>query len=336
MTVTTTRKALAWGHGCLAVQSLGGMLGPVAFILPDGRMVSPLHVAPWGNDPQRASLPVVLRELRGEWPCVPFGADAGRSLASGWSAAAEAFDGADLPHGYGSNSHWEWSTCDDHEICLVCKYPEDHAIRMLRRRIVPDPQNPAVDITLDIEVRRDCRLPIGLHPTFRLPSRQGCVRIEPSAYDRVFSFPGAVEPGAGLFAPDRIWESLKYVQSASETLIDATRVPMAETGEDLLQLAGCDGHVTLHYLSEGFSAALSWQKEHFPSLLLWFSLRGRSAYPWSGRHLALGVEPVASAFDLGPSVSTADNPLSRSGVSTSISFTAGETFSTKYRISVGV
>ncbi len=334
MSAETTRRALAWAHGCLSVQSLGGMLGPVLFLLPDGRQVSPLQVAPWGNEPQRKTLPEILQELRGEWPCVPFGSDASRTLPSGWPATGESFDGAGVPHGHGSNVQWTWGACDDRQITLECRYPESHPIRLLRRRITPDPNAAAVDLTLEIEARRPCRLPIGLHPTFRLPNRSGSVVIEPGAYDQVWSFPGDVEPGAALFSPDRQWPSLSKVETRDGATIDASRVPLAEDTEDLLQLKGIDGSLALHYRDEGFRALLAWQKEHFPSLLLWFSNRGRKAYPWNGRHVALGVEPVASAFDLGPAVSTADNPIAASGVATAIAFEPGQTFTTRYRLSV--
>lgn len=334
MSAVTTRRALAWAHGSLAVQSIGGMLGPVLFLLPDGRQVNPLHVAPWGNDPEREVLPEILQELRGEWPCVPFGSDADRKLPAGWSATGESFDGAGVPHGHGSNAHWGWGACDDQQITLECLYPDTHPIRLLRRRIVPDPNAAAIDIALEIEARRSCRLPVGLHPTFRLPSRPGSVAIEPGGYDRVWSFPGDVEPGASLFPPDRQWPSLGKVGTRSGAAIDASRVPLDVETEDLLQLSGIDGSLALHYRDEGFRARLTWQKEHFPSLLLWYSNRGRKAYPWNGEHLALGVEPVAAAFDLGPAVSTAANPLAASGVATAIAFEPGETFTTRYRLSV--
>ncbi len=334
MSVQTTRRALAWAHGCLSVQSLGGMLGPVLFLLPDGRQVSPLQVAPWGNDPERETLPEILRELRGEWPCVPFGSDADRSLPDGWSATGESFEGAGVPHGHSSNVHWAWGACDDRQITMECRYPENHPIRLLRRRIVPDPHAAAIDLTLEIEARRSCRLPIGLHPTFRLSARPGSVAIEPGAYDRVWSFPGDVEPGAALFAPDRQWPSLGKVETREGAMLGASQLPLVEETEDLLQLSGIDGTLVLHYRDEGFRARLSWQKEHFPSLLLWYSNRGRKAYPWNGRHVALGVEPIASAFDLGSAVSTGDNPIAASGVVTAIAFEPGQTFTTRYRLSV--
>jgi hypothetical protein len=330
----TTRRALAWAHGCLSVQSLGGMLGPVLFLLPDGRQVSPLQVAPWGNDPERETLPEILKELRGEWPCVPFGSDASRTLPAGWSVDGESFDGAGVPHGHSSNVHWAWGACDDRQIAMECHYPENHPIRLLRRQIVPDPNAPSIDITLEIEARRPCRLPIGLHPTFRLPSRPGSVTIEPGAHDRVWSFPADVEPGAALFSPDRQWLSLGKVETRKGVMLDASQVPLVEETEDLLQLSGIDGSLALHYRDEGFRARLTWQNEHFPSLLLWYSNRGRKAYPWNGRHVALGVEPIASAFDLGPAVSTGDSPIAGSGVATAIAFEPDQTFTTRYRLSV--
>ena len=58
------RHAIAWAHGMASVQSLGGMLGPVTFLLPDGRQVSPLHVAPWFDDPSRKDQPPILQDLR--------------------------------------------------------------------------------------------------------------------------------------------------------------------------------------------------------------------------------------------------------------------------------
>ncbi|NRP20326.1 hypothetical protein LPJGGPFB_03585 [Ensifer adhaerens] len=330
----TRRRGLAWAHGCLAVQSLGGMLGPVTFLLPDGRQVSPLHVAPWGGDPNRTALPPILQELRGEWPCVPFGSDGSRPLPKGWSDTGESFVGADVPHGHGSNVHWNWGDCDDRQIVLTCSYPEDHPVRQLRRSIVPDPNDAAIDITLEIEVRRPCRLPIGLHPTFRLTPRPGSVRLEPGKYNEAHSFPGDVEPGAALFAPGGRWSKLQSVDARDGTAVDATSVPLDQNAEELLQLVGIDGAIALHYRDEGFRVCLTWQKEHFPSLLLWYSNRGRTAYPWEGKHLALGVEPVCAAFDLGPAVSTADNPVASPASPTSLSFHPDQPFITRYRLSV--
>ncbi len=67
---------IAWSHGRAQVQSLGAMVGPIDFDLGQGHVVRPMAVAPWGDDtgPDHDALPGILKRLRGEWPCVPFGA----------------------------------------------------------------------------------------------------------------------------------------------------------------------------------------------------------------------------------------------------------------------
>jgi hypothetical protein len=50
----------------------GGMLAPVRFRL-GGREVSPYSLSPWKPDEVTADLPVLLKHLRGDFFCLPFG-----------------------------------------------------------------------------------------------------------------------------------------------------------------------------------------------------------------------------------------------------------------------
>ena len=117
-------------------------------------------------------------------------------------------------------------------------------------------------------------------------------------------------------------------------MVDASRLPFAGDVEELLQIQGLDGTVALVNHAEGYRARLSWQKEHFPSLLLWMSNRGRKFEPWNGRHVALGIEPICSPFGLGPATALADNPIAASGTPTALDFSADHTFVARYRIEV--
>ena len=54
--------------------------------------------------------------------------------------------------------------------------------------------------------------------------------------------------------------------------------------------------------------------------------------PWTGRHVAIGVEPICSPFGLGPATALADNPIARAGTSTALSFRRDLPFVTRYRI----
>ena len=78
------RQALAWPHGIVSVESLGGMVGPTVFVLPDGRQIAPFQIAPWADEAGTEDIPPILQRLRGEWPCVPFGSDGDRAAANGW------------------------------------------------------------------------------------------------------------------------------------------------------------------------------------------------------------------------------------------------------------
>lgn len=328
----TRRHAIAWAHGVAAVQGLGGMLGPVTFLLPDGRQVSPLHVAPWFDAPDRKEQPPILQELRGEWPCVPFGADGPRLLPDGWSEAGESFDGAGVPHGHSSNAEWVFTNIGPDRVEMVCDYPETHPVRRLTRRIAADPQAPALDITLTVEARRPCRLPIGLHPTLRLPL-DGTAVLEPPPFREGRVFPLDVEPGQGLLRPDARFASLAAIPDREGGTVSLARLPLAENTEELVQLCGVTGGFRSSH-PDGWAVTLDWDADHFPSVLLWISNRGRRHAPWNGRHVALGVEPVCAAFDLGPAVSTAPNPISAAGIATAREFIPEQPFITRYCIGV--
>jgi hypothetical protein len=255
-------------------------------------------------------------------------------LAPGWDTRGETFLGADLHHGPSSNETWKWIDGPPGTLGLRLDYPESHPIERVTRHIIPDPNAPAIDFVFSIVVRRDCLLPIGLHPVFRLPHESGSLVLSPGRYSHARTFPGTLEPSAALFAQDVRFDRLEVAPRRDGGTIDATRLPFSKDAEDLLQLIDIDGEMTLHYANEGFRATLAWDRAHFPSLLLWFSNRGRKDYPWLGRHVALGVEPICSAFDLGPAISTGSNPIALAGTPTARQFRKDEEFVTRYRISV--
>ena len=132
--------------------------------------------------------------------------------------------------------------------------------------------------------------------------------------------------------PNQIFKTLEDIAGRNGQHIDATQLPLEVECEELLQVAGTAGEARLYFTAEEYAVQLNWQKEHFASLLLWYSNKGRRAYPWNGRHQALGMEPICGAFDLGPSQSKADNPISKRGTPTTMRFEPENLFETKYRI----
>lgn len=287
-------RTLAWPHGRAELQRLGAMLAPVVFSAPGRRDFAPLQVAPWADEPGADALPGILRRLRGEWPCVPFGrTDRPVGLPEAW-AVREPSDA--FGHGYASNHAWRWhETGDPLALALVIEPPGP--LRRLTRSVRAVPDVPALEITLTIEVREACTLPIALHPTLRLDL--GRVELALPAHGPGVTYPVPAEAGVSRLAADRRFDRLAAVPCADGTPLDLTRYPLRVDTEELLQLRDLAGAVTLHYRDAGWALQLDWDRALLPDLMLWVSHRGRSHAPWNGRHLALGIEPVNGAFDLG-------------------------------------
>jgi hypothetical protein len=323
--------ALGWRFGALTVQRFGGMLGPLTFVLPDGRTASPLFISPWVAETPDSATPSVIAHLRGEWPCVPFGVRPDPTgFAPAWAAALEPVVDQRPLHGYGSNVDWQFTQVSASMLELACIYPDDDDVHSLTRRIRPVPDAPAVELSLTVRARRTMRVPIGLHFTF------GCARspiiVRPGKFAEGWTFPGPL--GASqAFAHDRRFDDLARVPGRVAGELDATRFPFDHPNEDVLQLTDVEGSCTLEYPAEAYRVTLAWNRTHFPSLLLWLSNRALKIPPWNGRTVALGVEPVCSAFGLGRGVSTHANPIAESGTNTAIEITAGQVFETTYRIS---
>ncbi|MBK1865266.1 hypothetical protein [Taklimakanibacter albus] len=286
---------IGWDHGLLAVDRFGGRLGPVLFVLPDGRQVAPLAVAPWFSEKVDLSLTPLFHRLRGEWPCVPFGKD--------------------VSHGYSASQEWDVLEASDSRIRLAIAYPDAHPIRRLERIIRPLPDRPAIDLELIIDTREDCRLPVGLHPT---------LGAGPWFID--------LPPETSVATPNSIIAPIASVPTSDGAFIDARHFPPDVPTEELLQVLEANGRVGLINKGEGYRLDLTWNEAHFPSLLLWISHRGLMMPPWNGRTTMLGVEPVCSAFDLGTTVAQGDNPIKDRGIATTLAFRAGETFRTQYRL----
>ena len=139
---------LTWDHGSADVQSLGAMLGPLSLRIGDERELEIMHVAPWAGMTRADTLPGIMRRLRGEWPCLPFGCtEAPRGLPAGWGTRApdDAWD-----HGYAANHHWRCVSATDTRIHLAIDYPAGSPIEHIEREIAADPHAPAVDITFRI------------------------------------------------------------------------------------------------------------------------------------------------------------------------------------------
>lgn len=296
------------------VSTTAGMLLEAVF-KRDGTTVAPFARAPWGPDPGRHR-PAHLDVLGAEFVAVPFGsAGAPEALQDEWHGLVPAAP-PDLPHGLPANTEWTLVAHDEAFVVLALDVPEGPVAR-LERRVALRSEAAAVDFQLTVHARRTGAVPVGLHPIFRLPLGAAALQVD-AAFERGFTYPGVVPPGAGVAAPGRGFALLDAVPAIDGGIVDLTRLPLGRPVEDVLLLTELSEPVTLRFGDDGSGAVLDWDRTLLPSVLLWLSDRALGGDPWDHRYRGLGVEPVVAAFDLPPETSVGANPLSDAGVATAI------------------
>ena len=320
------------------VQALGGGIRDAVFHLTNGESVSPLYRPPWrgSSDARMQELPKLLRELSAEWACVPFGMAGVRSdLPTDWQPASDAADWDQDPHGYGSNHDWHFSQMSESALKAEIEYPVESPVDRLVRNLWLDPNQPTIHIALTIYVSRPVKLPVGLHPVIDVAdfAPESCALDIPKAA-KAWTFPTDVEPERTRFAPDQRAADPSNLLT-TEGAADISKVPFPTETEDLVLLTHLDGSVGFVAPDKGYRVDIDWDRVILPNCLLWISNGGRKGFPWNGTNRAIGIEPVAAAFDLGPSYATSvDTPLSVQGISTAVAVTPEKPVSIDYRIDV--
>jgi hypothetical protein len=332
---------LEWAYGALDVHARGGMLGGVRLKVGPEQWIHPMYEAPWIGE-KLPYEPALLEHLRSEFVCVPFGGgysadavvDAWRPsmIAADPEGEIERSDDA-LPHGDCCVADWTLVSQTATGITIAVDYPESSPIARLTRSIQCDPTSAAIEFSLTIESRRQARRPLGLHPNIALPALAGALRIEPGAFQFGMVHPAGPETGVSRAVPGGIFEQLAAVPLAAGGAGRFDRLPFAHNTEEIVQLCGADGAVALFNDEDKTVYRLTWDARVLPSLLLWMSNRGRASVPWNGRNLCLGVEPVASAFDLGTGAALADNPIRQRGVATALTLDPARPTTIRYRFS---
>lgn len=288
-----------------------------AEFLLDGRWVNPF----WGPAfPDSAD--EFLHALQGDFFCVPFGAPTAPVLsAPQWQGSWQHVQGTgNWQHGPTSHMTWQVNRADKEGIelslpdCGLC------GISGITRNITAAGR--VLYIKDTIQAEQEMHIPVGIHPIFRLP-HLGVAELHVPAFQECRTYPGRVD-ASSVFEPDAVCTP-QAVPCRDGTTIQANRLPLAANTEELLWLGGVfPGKVCLENQDEGYQVELQWDTKALPNCLLWYSNRGRKAPPWNGHNLCLGVEPVASAFDLGPDICCGDNPLARRGFVTAARLTPGK------------
>jgi hypothetical protein len=296
------------------VTETGGHLAPVTFDRK-GRKLKPYSVAPWAEAQTDRALPPILKALRGDFFCLPFGGN------------ATPFGKEKHPvHGETANARWQLRSLatEAGRTCLHLSLTTKTRPGRVDKRIwLQDGQNAVY--SQHVISGMNGLMNLGHHAMLRFPDAPGSGLISTSPFVYAQVFPGAFEApengGYSLLKRGAEFKSLAKVPTITGETADLTRFPARRGYEDLVMLVS-DTEVPFAWTAVAFpKERYVWFALKDPQVLretvFWISNGGRHYPPWSSRHVnVMGLEEVTSYFHFGLAESAQKNPLSRKGFPT--------------------
>lgn len=318
------------GNVELAVTELGAHMAPVIFCRNQASPVQPYHVSPWQNEKVR-NIPPTMVPLRGDFFCLPFGAN------------AEAYRGErHPPHGETAGSRWTFESCTAKEGATTLAIRLEPKVRpgTVRREFTLIEGHDVVYCRTRIE---GCsgRAPFAHHATLRMPAREKALRVSTGKFATGRTYPVQLaNPAAGEYqwlARDAGFRSLSRVPSIfkGEPPADCSAFPTRPGFCDLLQQferpskSGLSWVAAIHTEEHWMWFALK-DPALMPGRLFWIENKGRHGIPWNGRNSCLGIEDGCMYFDRGVAESSRTNPISRQGIPTCVRLDARRPLEVRY------
>lgn len=294
---------------------LGGHLGPVAFRLGH-RLVAPYSVAPWAEEKIGAEMPALLRALRGDFFCAPFG-------GNGTPHRGEQHP----PHGESANATWRLRAFDRAGDRSTLHASLETTVRpgKIEKAITLIEGHAAVYQRHVITAGG--AMGLGHHAMLKFPDLPGSGVVSTSRFVHAQVLPEPFERpenrGYSALQAGAVFRSLERVPLLNGRTTDVSRYPARRGFEDLVMLTA-DAKLPFAWTAVTFPRErYVWFALRDPRLLrhtiLWISNGGRHYAPWNGRHVSvMGLEDVTSYFHLGLAESVRPNALSRRGLPTSL------------------
>ena len=296
------------------VTEVGGHLGPITFDRK-GRRLQPYSVTPWAEEQTDRSLPPIIKALRGDFFCLPFGGN------------ASPFGTERHPvHGETANARWQFRSLETKagRSCLHLSLKTKVRPGQVDKRIwVVDGQNTVY--SQHVVTGMSGPMNLGHHAMLKFPDSPGSGFVSTSRFVYGQVFPQAFElpenRGYSWLEPGAEFKSLRKVPTQKGGTADLTRFPARRGFEDLVMLVS-DAKAPFAWTAVTFPGErYAWFALKDPRVLretvFWLSNGGRHYPPWNSRHInVMGLEEVTSYFHLGLAESARANPISRKGFPT--------------------
>ena len=294
----------------------GGHLAPVTFRTPAGD-IQPFSIAPWAEEPLAPDTPDLLKTLRGDFFCAPFGGN-----GTPWRTERHP------PHGEVASSVWTSPQVSAPQPGVQCFEAT------LAQTVRPGTATKHIELR-DGETNLYLRhtlsgmsgpMCLAHHAMLKCPDGDpGHIALSPYRTGQVFpaQFENPSIGGYSALKQGARFTRLEAVPLLSGESTDVTRFPARDGFDDLLMVTTrpCTQPAwsTVSFPAHGYLWFSLRDVNVLKSTVLWLSNGGRHYAPWNGRHRrVLGVEDVTANFHFGLAESVQPNDRSKRGLPTQL------------------
>jgi hypothetical protein len=295
----------------LHITERGGHMGPVYFHIDENSTFQPYYINPWNNENLFIETEV-LRPLRGDFFCLPFGGD------NNWNGESH------KAHGETACNNWALKDFIDDKDCMKIEFQMETFDRPgnVTKRIMlsHDELNVYSQHTIS---GFSGPTPMGHHATLRGDTP---VNIKTADFIQGMTNPdmNPIHDNREYYSlpPGKKFDDLKKVPTiwSDNPVTDCSIFPNREGFVDIIQLYNSTesryGWTTAVFQEQGYLWYSLKDVEVLPSTLLWMENKGRHQSPWNGRNCCIGLEDICSYFASGLSKSAMENEINKSGIKT--------------------
>ena len=299
----------------------GAQLAPAVFHTSGGD-IEPYHLTPWQND-DKSSLKGALKNLRGDFFCMPFGGN------------AEEFQGEKHPaHGEVTGDPWHLISAEQNgdtteiKIGITVKVRKADVVKTIKVN-----RNHSVFYFKHQITGASGTLPLGHHPIVKMPEKGEHMYLSLGSFDFGMTCPGIFsnpeKEAYQILDRGKEFDSIERIPSLlrdTDTL-DYSVFPSPYGFTDLFSVFKKPGKdpawCAAVYPEKGYLWFALKDAAVLPSTTIWISNSGRFFHPWNGHTYCIGIEDTCSYFAEGYKSSVEHNFLNDKGFRTASDLTGG-------------
>lgn len=301
----------------LAVTQQGGQMAPVKFYRNTAKAVQPYYVSPWQGEGLKIPDPI-LRTLRGDFFCMPFGAN------------AKPYRGEKhVCHGEPASGKWKFVKMERTGSVTSLTLAMKTKVRPGEiTKILSLVEGHNVVYSRHVLEGYSGKMPLGHHATLALRQEEGSLRVATSEFRLGMTCPLVTgDSSAGEYQSLAVGKRFRDLSSVATLWKDSPKAdcsafPARRGFGDFMAVFKKSSDNPAWTTATDAGSGYMWFSLKDPAILpatgIWASNHNRHSPPWNGRNLCLGLEDVCAYYAEGIADSARANELTKAGIATAV------------------